>query len=377
MPVIHQDTYSQFTPVFLAAVTSKGWMLSERSELYDYILDFLKESGYSEQDIHVLEPYIQLFLDEEKKGQIVAFPPDFSKLEIKLSKLPKLRNHADDSSSLFFDDLDPSERALIEQLIAATNLYDTSESVQELLAFTTKLRAFAPFNALLLHIQKPGLTHAATAHDWWDRFRRVPKKGTRPLLVLRTMGPVDFVFDIQDTEGDPVPEDAFSFPTFGDLTEKRFAEFLKSVSGERIDIVELDAGDGSAGWIRLVEKSKAKKGKHRYQLAYNKNHPLATGFVTVAHELAHLFLGHLGDDPGRRVPNKRNTPHDLREVEAEMVAYLVAMRNGIKPKSESYLSNYKGALKDLNLYGVMRAANAVETALGISAHHLWIEKGPI
>lgn len=374
MPIIHQDTYSQFTPVFLAAVTSTGCMLSERSELYDYILEFLAESGYSEQDARDLEPYIQLFLNEEKSGQIVAFPADFSKLEIKLSKFPKLRNDADDSSSLFVDDLDPSERALIEQLIAATNLYDTSESVQELLAFTTKLLAFAPFSALLLHIQKPGLTHAATAHDWWDRFRRVPKKGTRPLLVLRTMGPVDFVFDIQDTEGDPVPEDAFSFPTFGDLSKKRFAEFLQSVAGERIDIVELNAGDGSAGWIRLIEKSKAKKGKHRYQLAYNGNHPPATCFVTVAHELAHLFLGHLGDDPGRRVPNKRNVPLELREVEAEMVAYLVAMRNGLKPKSESYLSNYKGALKDLKFYGVMRAANAVETSFGISAHHLWIEK---
>jgi hypothetical protein len=272
------------------------------------------------------------------------------------------------------DLLNPTERALIEQLIAATKLYDTSESVGELLAFTTKLRAFAPFNAMLLHIQKPGLTHAATAHDWWNRFGRVPKKGTRPLLVLRTMGPVDFVFDIQDTEGDSVPEDAFSFPTFGDLSAKRLGDFLKSVARERIDIVEIDAGDSRAGWIRLAEKSKAKKGKHRYELAYNKNHSPATCFVTIAHELGHLFLGHLGDDPGRRVPDQSRAPYALREVEAEMVAYLVAMRNGLKPKSESYLSNYKGALKDLNLYGVMRAANAVETALGISAHHLWQEK---
>lgn len=376
MPVIDQDTYSRFTPVFLAAVTSKGWLMSERKELYGYILEFLGEAGYSDNDIHELEPYIQLFLDQEQRGEIVAFPPDFSKLEIKISHYPKLRSEPDEQSFEFVEDLDPTERALIEQLIAATNLYDSTEAVQELLAFTTKLRAFAPFNALLLHIQKPGLTHAASAHDWWDRFRRVPKKGTRPLLVLRTMGPVDFVFDIQDTEGDPVPEDAFSFPTFGDMSKRRFTEFLESVSRERIDIVELDAGDGSAGWIRVLERSKAKKGKHRYQLAYNKNHPPATCFVTVAHELAHLFLGHLGDDPGRRVPDQRKVPHALREVEAEMVAYLVAMRNGLKPKSESYLSTYKGALKDLNLYGVMRAANAVETTLGISAHHLWIEKGP-
>lgn len=54
-----------------------------------------------------------------------------------------------------------------------------------------KLREFAPFNAMLLHIQKPGLTHAATAQDWHKRFGRVPKMGAPPLLVLRTKGPVD------------------------------------------------------------------------------------------------------------------------------------------------------------------------------------------
>jgi hypothetical protein len=115
------------------------------------------------------------------------------------------------------------ERALIEQLIAATRLYDSSTAVKELIAFTVRLRAFAPFNALLLHIQKPGLTYAATAADWNRRFGRVPKRGTRPLLVLRMMGPVDFLFDILDTEGRNIPERAFSFPTLGALSEPRFA----------------------------------------------------------------------------------------------------------------------------------------------------------
>ncbi len=57
-----------------------------------------------------------------------------------------------------------------------------------------------------------------------------------------------------------------------------------------------------------------------------------------------------------------------------MAAYLVAMRNGLTPRSESYLSNYKGAFEDLNLYAVTRTANAVETAMGISAQKLWNEK---
>ena len=37
------------------------------------------------------------------------------------------------------------DRALIEQLIAATRLYETSDSIRELLEFTVRLRRFAPF----------------------------------------------------------------------------------------------------------------------------------------------------------------------------------------------------------------------------------------
>lgn len=271
--------------------------------------------------------------------------------------------------------VDPTERALIDQLIAATRLYNSREAVQALLAFTIRLREFAPFNAMLLHIQKPGLTHAATARDWWIRFGRTPKEGARPLLILRTMGPVDFVFDILDTEGRMVPADAFAFPTLGNLPEWRFLQLIASVAREKIEIAELDAGDARAGWIRLLERSKSPTGKNLYRLAFNRNHPPPTRFVTVAHELAHLYLGHLGPDRGRRVPDRATTPLELEEVEAETAAYLVARRNGLKPRSESYLTKYQGAFESLNLYAIMRAANAVETAMGISAQKLWNEKG--
>ncbi|MFN3686439.1 ImmA/IrrE family metallo-endopeptidase [Salinarimonas sp.] len=270
---------------------------------------------------------------------------------------------------------DGPERALIDQLIAATRLYDTRETVGELVDFLIRLRAFAPFNAMLLHIQKPGLTHAATAGDWWRRFRRVPKRGARPLLVLRTMGPVDFVFDILDTEGDAVPDDAFAFPTLGTMTETRFEIIVRTVAGDGIDLVPVDAGDAHAGWIGVAAHSTSRKGKHRYEIGYNKNHTPATRFVTIAHELAHLYLGHLGADPGRRIPDRRHTPHDLREVEAETVAYIVAKRNGLTPRSESYLASYTGALGDFDLHAVTRAANAVETLMGLSAQALWNEKG--
>lgn len=53
-----------------------------------------------------------------------------------------------------------------------------------------------------------------------------------------------------------------------------------------------------------------------------------------------------------------------------MTAYLVAMRNGLKPRSESYLDAYKVAFTGLGLHGVMRAANAVETVMGVSPAQL-------
>ena len=270
--------------------------------------------------------------------------------------------------------VDERERALLDQLIAATGLYNTSKAVRELFEFTARLRAFAPFNAMLLHIQKPGLRHAATARDWRERFDRTPKKDARPLLILRTMGPVDFVFDVLDTEGPELPSSAFAFPTLGNLTKDRFWKLVESINRDKILIDVFDAGDNRAGYIELMRESNSPRGKNLYRLAFNGNHSPPTQFVTVAHELAHLHLGHLGPDRGRRIPDRKKTDHKLQEVEAEMTAYLVAKRNEIEPSSESYLANFQGAFEHLNLYAVMRAANAVETAMGISARKLWNEK---
>lgn len=374
MVVIHPETYAKFKPIFLDALRTRTEPGADVAAMMRAIIKHLVEASYSRTGIEEIRSYVTLFVRDVRDGVINPFPngPYLSGLEP--APNPVFTPYQKDLFAQPSENISSPERALIDQLITATKLYDDSEAIHELFAFTIRLREFAPFNAMLLHIQKPGLTHAATAQDWWKRFGRVPKRGARPLLILRTKGPVDFVFDILDTEGRDVPVDAFTFPTFGNLADNRFTEFMRAVKKERIDVVALDAGDGEAGWIRLLAVSSAKTGKNLFQLAYNRNHDPATRFVTVAHELAHLYLGHLGLDAGRRVPDRRDTPHALMEVEAEMAAYLVAMRNGLKPRSESYLAKYKGAFEDLNLYAVTRAANAVETAMGISAQKLWNEK---
>lgn len=98
-----------------------------------------------------------------------------------------------------------------------------------------RLRNFAPFNAMLLNIQKPGLTYAASARDWGLRFNRHPKRDARPLLILWPFGPVALVYDVLDTEGDPLPEDAQMFPARGVIEEQRMKDFAGMVAKKGIE----------------------------------------------------------------------------------------------------------------------------------------------
>src|SRR5205823_9397882 len=80
-------------------------------------------------------------------------------------------------------------RSLLDRLLADSRLYTRSADYKALLDFVVRLRNFAPFNAMLLQVQKPGLTYAASAYDWRERFGRQPKEGARPLLILWPFGP--------------------------------------------------------------------------------------------------------------------------------------------------------------------------------------------
>lgn len=81
-------------------------------------------------------------------------------------------------------------RSLLDQLLSDARLYKTSKDYEELLDFVAKLPNFAPFNAMLLQLQKPGLTYAASAYDWKVRFGCYPKEDARPLIILWPFGPV-------------------------------------------------------------------------------------------------------------------------------------------------------------------------------------------
>lgn len=270
-------------------------------------------------------------------------------------------------------------RSLLDQLLTDSRLYTKSKDYQDLLDFVVRLRNFAPFNALLLQVQKPGLSYAASAHDWRTRFGRTPKDGARPLLILWPFGPVALVFDVMDTEGDDLPRDVASFFATGPIDAGRLASFIPLMRKKNIEWCWVDAGDQRAGAIGVYERAANDKEVTRYRMHINRNHSAPVQFTTLAHELGHLFLGHLGPDKKLNISDRRASHHAQRELEAESVAYLLCARNRVVSASETYLTNYveyNTTVENIDVYQLMRAAGQVESLLGLTAHTRYDKPSP-
>jgi hypothetical protein len=61
----------------------------------------------------------------------------------------------------------------------------------------------------------------------------------------------------------------------------------------------------------------------RYESLYNESYSATEQLATVAHELGHLYCGHVGTISEHRWPDRRDVDRDVMELEAESVARVV------------------------------------------------------
>lgn len=177
------------------------------------------------------------------------------------------------------------------------------------------------------------------------------------------------VYDVIDTEGQPLPKDVASFFAEGSIDEQRLASFVPLMCKKQIEWCWVDAGDQRAGSIWVIKRATKEKEASCYRMHINRNHAPAVQFATLAHELGHLFLGHLGSDKALNVPQRHSMDHAQQELEAESVAFLVCARKGVTSKSETYLNKYvteNTTIDQIDLYQVMRAAGQAETLLRLT-----------
>lgn len=261
------------------------------------------------------------------------------------------------------------KESALDKLFQEVRRYQNGQELKGVFEFIKKFRNVAPFNAFLLHVQKPGSVYVATASEWHNRFNRKIKPEARPLVILRPFGPVCFVFELGDNEGDqPFPDELLQpFKIEGEIPPRLFGNLIQNLTCYGVSFHEANFGSSAAGCIKksapAVEYVGGKKVKIFYNLVVSEKLSEEEKFATITHELGHLFCGHLGTPVSKLWASRTGGSLSTREFEAESVTWLVCERIGINNPSASYLSGYLGKdrqIPEISFETVLKAAGMVE-----------------
>jgi hypothetical protein len=256
-------------------------------------------------------------------------------------------------------------RKALDDLISRALAYRTGPELKALFDFMRRFPHIAPYNAMLLHVQNPGIQFALRAAVWERKYERRVNAGARAYVILQTMGPVAFVFDLSDTtpinpKRDLIPEIVTDpFPAKGQAPPGALQNLIKACLKVRIAVEARDFATNRAGSVvRFWDAT--------FGITLNSKHTEAQRVGTLAHELGHVFCGHLGAVKEGFWPDNSNASEDAREFEAEAVAYLVTDRLGLDTGSHKYLAGFFSDEKPLpnsSLDTVLKAAGKIEEML--------------
>jgi IrrE N-terminal-like domain len=241
----------------------------------------------------------------------------------------------------------------------------------------------------------------ATQYEW-ERENRYVLPDAVPIMILWPFAPIKYVYEIADT-GPPLEKDLERdpFAVEGEFRPAFLSKLMASVRKQKHFKVKIEARRevrdraGSAAaqgglWnlqtaaiISHLAKQNAsteseieKRAIPVFRITINDRLEPAEQFVTLAHELAHIFCGHLGPCASRRGikneeesgwPDRRKLGIHEKEVEAEAAAYLVASRAALFVKSANYLASYvrRADVSRVDMELVVRAAARIERLAGV------------
>ncbi len=271
----------------------------------------------------------------------------------------------------------------IDELFYSTGRYRKSIEFKEFLDFCRRFHYLSAYNAMLVHIQRPGTKYVQTANYWLKKHNLKVKPTARPLIILVPFGPVDYVFDVDDLEGvnlQNLPQEILNpYKTQGVISNTIFNHLLDNLIINSIRLEKITFGTQQSAEIRVLKnitykdiyinynKSNSKiTVPEYYQISVNNKGNNEELFAAIAHELAHLFCEHLSPPITENWWKVRQLSHNIQEFEAETVAWIICERFGIKNPSAEYLSGYletNDQIPNISLESVLKAITKIEAML--------------
>jgi hypothetical protein len=259
----------------------------------------------------------------------------------------------------------------LDELLRLSPRWRQCREFFDLLRFVSRFPNYSPFNGFLIFLQRPDATRIATGRAWMQRYRRRLKPGARPILILAPMAPVLFLFDLKDTEGDPVAEVILRAGEAQRRLPARILDHtLHNCSLQRIAVRETAPVDPECERVIRITPAvrKAQAGLeletgHRYLVLIAPGLPIEEKYAALVRELSHIFCGHLGDDGDAGWPDRRDLDPEQILFETEAAAFLVCRRKGLEhpsPRTCAGSADEHRELPAISLHAVFQAAGHIE-----------------
>jgi hypothetical protein len=226
----------------------------------------------------------------------------------------------------------------IDSLLRHSKVYQYSEQFREMVGFMARFRDYAPYNNMLVRTQNPTCSFYATERDWFNRFGRNLKEDARPMLILAPMHPVMLVYALDETEGKDVPKELKNFAVHqGEWKSDWLRHTVQNAAvRDRIRVDFKVLSSTNAGFATLAHST----GESKMRIAIHSSLDEPSQYGTLCHELAHIYLGHLGTDRDHWWPSRTDLHRRAIEIEAESTAFIVTSRLGLAGSSAAYVSRY-------------------------------------